>query len=155
MDFITFLELVVAQTFNSKRKFVPVHVKKAYRGSRGTAPLIRSLGQQHSPAPLSLAKNTGINRGRLSEPYSGFGVLEKKGYLSYARIRTQYHPACRLVAIRTEQYHVLNRNTKRVQKCFAVLCRQTILSLTCRTAPGPNQIPIHRIPAVFSTDRAV
>jgi hypothetical protein len=44
MDFVTFFELVVAQKVSSKRKFVPVHVRKAYTGSRGIAPLILCLG---------------------------------------------------------------------------------------------------------------
>lgn len=125
------------------------------------APLIHSLGQHHSPAPVSSAKNTGNYSGRLGGPYSRFGVLEKRKYLPSARRRPPYQPFCRLVAIRTALYQVLHRNAKSVQKRFGVQDnmlkeKEIFLSLkTSRTALGPNQVPIHRIPAVLSTGHAM
>ena len=85
---------------------MPVHVRKTYRGSRGIVPLIHSLGQHHSPAPVSSAKNTGTYSGTLGGTYS--------------RLRPPYHPACRLVAIWTALCEVPHRNAKSVQKCFGV-----------------------------------
>jgi hypothetical protein len=46
---------------------VPAHIKKAYRGSRGIAPLILTLaldglnGQLHAPTDLFLGKNSGVH----------------------------------------------------------------------------------------------
>jgi hypothetical protein len=70
-------------------KFVPVHALKAYRGSRGMAPLILNLGCRRrlvAPAALSPEKNLGKQwKGRWVDPRTGLDNLEKiKIYCYYS-----------------------------------------------------------------------
>jgi len=101
------------------RKFVPIHVMKAYRASRGIAPLILNPGNLPSRREP---------RYLLDKRLGGLDILEKGKYLAPACIRTLDCPTCTLV---TSDYTTLLISSLLGSHTFLSTLFSNTLTLSC------------------------
>jgi hypothetical protein len=102
------------EQFSSLYEFVPAHATKAYRGSRGIAPVILNFGTRRERSSSLLAHlilrnkpRYPINK-RMGGYQSCYGRFEKViNSVSSAGIQTPGRPALTLVAILATQFRLL------------------------------------------------
>jgi hypothetical protein len=105
----------------SKSKVLPLHPMKAYRGSRGIAPLVLKLGARwrwvvnFTPRPLHDLERTPVHSEQEQDGSRvGLDVLQKRQFFPLTGFRTLDRPACSLVETEKQLNSVLPKNLNKL-----------------------------------------